>query len=305
MEEKSVRFIRTLASRSKGPVGLAMQKAMDTKSDDSKQGCPRCGGTGWRYVENTTDRRVVRCSCHFESKGRRLVESAGIPVRYARCTFSTYQTGSNNLLAKAKLEVQKWADQYPLSRVGLLLFGVSGVGKTHLACAALTVLASKGFHCLFADYRDLLKQIQNSYNPAVQATELGLLQPIFDTDVLLLDDLGAIKPSQWVWDTVSLILNNRYNNDRTTLITSNFVDGPAAGTEEANPKGREAIDERSLIQAPAENSQVGQQNRRQQRDETLGDRIGNRMRSRLFEMCRPVLVIGEDYRRKIRAAGMR
>ena len=198
------------------------------------------------------------------------------------------------MLAKAKLDVEAWAQQYPLDRNGLLLLGVSGVGKTHLAAAALKVLIKKGFHCLFVDYRDLLKQIQNSYNPAVQTTELELLQPIFDTEVVLLDDLGAIKPSQWVWDTVSLILNNRYNKDRTTLITSNFVDGPAAGTE----------DTESLDPGWEGNLDLRKKEKRN-REETLGDRIGNRMRSRLFEMCRPVLVIGHDYRRELRAANLR
>ena len=198
------------------------------------------------------------------------------------------------MLAKAKLDVETWATQYPLDRHGLLLLGLSGVGKTHLAAAALKVLIKKGFHCLFVDYQDLLKQIQNSYNPAVQTTELELLRPVFDTEVVLLDDLGAIKPSQWVWDTVSLILNNRYNNDRTTVITSNFVDGPAAGTEESESSdpGREGTIEL-------------RKKEKRNREETLGDRIGNRMRSRLFEMCRPVLVIGHDYRRELRATNLR
>ena len=78
------------------------------------------------------------------------------------------------MLAKANLDVETWAKQYPLDRHGLLLLGLSGVGKTHLAAAALKVLIKKGFHCLFVDYQELLKQIQNSYNPAVQTTELEL-----------------------------------------------------------------------------------------------------------------------------------
>jgi len=125
----------------------------------------------------------------------------------------------------------------------------------------------------------LLKQIQNSYNPSVQATELQVLQPIFDSEVLLLDDLGAVKPSEWVWDTVSLVLNTRYNDNRTTIITTNFMDGPSAVASERSEGPRRAT-----------------------REETLGDRIGERMRSRLFEMCRLVQVQGKDYRPKFRNA---
>jgi DNA replication protein DnaC len=168
--------------------------------------------------------------------------------------------------------------QYPLDQNGLIIIGPSGVGKTHLAVAALNGLIAKGFHCLFSDYRELLKQIQNSYNPSVQVTELDLLRPVFETEVVLLDDLGAVRPSEWVWDTVSIILNERYNQKRTTIITTNFLDGPSAAAEG--------------IQGP----------RRAAREETLGDRIGERMRSRLHEMCRIITLDGADFRQKFRSA---
>jgi DNA replication protein DnaC len=271
-----------------------MQKVTDTKLDRVESICSYCGGTGWKYLDKSDDKRVVRCNCYFDTQEARLLESAQIPPRYAKSSFATYRTDRNSMLAKARLDVETWAMQYPLDRHGLLLLGQSGVGKTHLAAAALKVIIKKGFHCLFVDYQDLLKQIQNSYNSAVQTTELELLRPVFDTDVVVLDDLGAIKPSQWVWDTVSLILNNRYNKDRTTLITSNFLDGPAAGIEEteaSDPAPQGALEPRGK--------------EKKNREETLGDRIGNRMRSRLFEMCRPVLVIGHDYRRELRAANLR
>jgi DNA replication protein DnaC len=110
---------------------------------------------------------------------------------------------------------------------------------------------------------------------------LEVLQPIFATEVVLLDDLGAVKPSEWVWDTVSLILNTRYNDNRTTIITSNFLDGPSAAV--------------AAVDGP----------RRAVREETLGDRIGERMRSRLFEMCRLVQVQGKDYRQRFRSNSLR
>ena len=75
----------------------------------------------------------------------------------------------------------------------------------------------------FYDYADLLKQIQDSYNPSVQATELGLLRPVFETEVLVLDDLGSVRPTEWRWDTVRLILNTRYNDNRTTIITVSYT----------------------------------------------------------------------------------
>jgi len=166
---------------------------------------------------------------------------------------------------------------------GLLIIGQIGTGKTHLAVGITKeLILNKGIQCLFYDYRELLKEIQNSYNATVQTTELDVLRPVFDTDVLILDELGAVKPTEWVWDTVSLILNTRYNNNRTTIITTNFEDQPAAGASGSISHARAST-----------------------RAETLGDRIGERMRSRLHEMCRIIKMEGEDFRQKFRSASFR
>src|SRR5690348_2463218 len=167
----------------------------------------------------------------------------------------------------------------PSGDKGLLIIGTIGTGKTHLAVGILKeLILTRGIACLFYDYRELLKEIQNSYNDSVKATELDVLRPVFETEVLVLDELGAVKPTEWVWDTVSLILNTRYNDNRTTIITSNFENKPAGALAGARGATRE---------------------------ETLGDRIGERMRSRLHEMSRIVRIDGHDFRQKFRSASFR
>ncbi len=130
-----------------------------------------------------------------------------------------------------------------------MLTGSIGVGKTHLAVGILQALVTeRGATGLFYDYRELLKQVQNSYNRQVQATELEILAPVFDAEVLVLDELGASKPTDWVWDTVAHILNTRYNDRRTTIITTNYaIAGPLApcwncprARRHARPCGRNA-----------------------------------------------------------------
>jgi len=255
-----------------------MPRSTPAKPRKDSPACPVCGGTGWKNVRSGRQRRVTRCDCALQIQEQHLRNASGIPARYLECEFQNYAADFNPGLAAAKITLEKWAEQYPLDASGLLLVGPSGVGKTHLSVAAMKRLIQKGIACLFCDYRELLKRIQNSYNPSVQATELEVLKPIFETEVVLLDDLGAVKPSEWVWDTVSLILNSRYNEKRTTLITSNYLDGPSAAAD-----GVEGA-------------------RRAAREETLGDRIGERMRSRLFEMCRLVQLNGRDYRQRFRTA---
>ncbi|HLW84608.1 MAG TPA: ATP-binding protein [Candidatus Sulfotelmatobacter sp.] len=257
--------------------------------------CPLCGGSGWKTVSAapgaplsmTKDRRVTRCDCQLEARRHTLLAAARIPKRYEHCELDNYDTdfpAANPSLAEAHFMASAFAEKYgPHGDRGLLIIGKIGTGKTHLGVGIIKkLILNKGVPCLFYDYRELLKEIQNSYNAAVQTTELDVLRPVFDTEVLVLDELGAVKPTEWVWDTVSLILNSRYNDQRTTIITTNFDDQPAASAAGSYSAARAAA-----------------------RAETLGDRIGERMRSRLHEMCRVITLDGTDFRQKYRSASFR
>lgn len=250
--------------------------------------CPICDDTGWKTVGEGSERRVTRCDCRLQGRSGRLLEQARIPRRYEHCELSNFEfEGPHRALAPARMAACRFVEEYPVEKSGLLLVGTVGVGKTHLAVGIVKELVlQKGVPCLFYDYRELLKQIQNSYNPSVDTTEMEILRPVFETEVLVLDELGAVRPTEWVWDTVSHILNTRYNDRRTTIITTNFQDlPPSKYTSEAENERSRAF--------------------RASREETLGDRIGERMRSRLHEMCRTVKVEGEDYRTKYRNASFR
>ena len=264
--------------------------------------CPLCHGTGWKPVadagpqstpqsEAKAGGRVTRCDCTLKKRTELLLEQAAIPARYEHCELREFDTkfeGCNPTLPAALLMAESFVREYPREKNGLLFIGSVGVGKTHLAVGIIRELVlQKGVPCLFCDYRELLKEIQNSYNPTVNTTEMSILRPVFEAEMLVLDELGAVKPTEWVWDTVSLILNARYNDKRTTIITTNFADQPsvmAAGPRDPTQRGQAA---RAL------------------REETLGDRIGDRMRSRLQEMCRKVVMEGGDFRQRVRSASFR
>ncbi len=245
--------------------------------------CAICGGMGMRMVERADGSRAATdCVCRIARRAARMVEQARIPQRYAHCTLEDYETqfpSADRSLGRALMQARNFVKAYPLETEGkgLLLTGSIGVGKTHLAVGMLQALISdRGAKGLFVDYRDLLKQVQNSYNKSVSATELEVLAPVFEAEVLVLDELGASKPTDWVWDTVAHILNTRYNDRRTTIITTNYAN-LEPGVAASGPKA--AV-----------------------REETLGDRIGERMRSRLQEMCVAVEVHGADFRQGVARA---
>jgi DNA replication protein DnaC len=245
--------------------------------------CSICEGAGLRIVERDGRRFAEDCVCRVTQRTQMRIRRAGIPRRYEHCTFESYETNfpsSHRSLGAALLRARKFVESYPLETdgTGLLLTGNIGVGKTHLAVGILqSLVIERGAAGLFYDYRDLLKQVQNSYNPQVRQTELEVLRPVFEAEILVLDELGAVKPTDWVWDTVAHILNTRYNDRRTTIITTNYPNHPPLGAGSGDGSMR-------------------------LREETLGDRIGERMRSRLQEMCVVVEMQGEDFRQKVKRA---
>jgi DNA replication protein DnaC len=223
------------------------------------------------------------CECQAAEREMRRLAATCIPERYRECTLDAFDPsfpGADASLAWALRTARTFVDSYPVDTAGrgLLFVGNPGLGKTHLAVGVLLRLVrERGAKGLFCDYRELLKKIQNSYNPEVKTTELELLKPVFGAEVLVLDDLGAQRPNEWVSDTVALILNTRYNDRQTTIITTNYPDLPAGG-------GARTDLERAA------------------REPTLGDRIGDRMRSRLAEMCVRVELKGDDIRQTVKRA---
>ena len=221
--------------------------------------CSSCSGTGWELV---ADKGVRPCHCRTDERRAKLFADARIPKLYSESSLQTYQPSKGNLSQlRAFNFAHTFVRDYPVVDRGILFMGSVGVGKTHLSVGIMRGLMEKGISCRFYEYRSLLKEIQNSYNPNTNASEMDILAPIIECEVIVMDELGAAKPSEWVQDIIGLIINARYNEKRFTILTTNYIDDRQSSVEE-----------------------------------TLGDRIGARLRSRLYQMCKTVQMDGEDYR---------
>jgi DNA replication protein DnaC len=235
-------------------------------AEDKKLECDLCGGTGWVVKEEKDNlTKVVRCHCFYDRHREELLRRARVPAKFSEASFDNFATKGKPYLDRAKKLSQEFVDHYPRIDKGLLFLGAIGVGKTHLLISIIsTLIEEKGVSCLYYDYRDLLRQVQESFNPLSGTSQFTVLDPVLKVELLALDDLGAQRPTGWVRDTIAYIINYRYNENLITLAASNYPDT-------SEDKG----------------------------EETLEMRIGASIRSRLLEMCRPVEIKAEDYREKL------
>lgn len=228
--------------------------------------CEKCGGSGWKIVQGNSVSGAERCGCAGIRSSELLEGKANIPETYRNASLENFKLPRDNSIAQSQLAsvllvVRAFIRDFPVgNRQGLLFVGDTGTGKTHLAVSALRGTMQKGFGGLFFDYQELLENIRGGFNHE-SGVSREAYQFALDAEVLLLDDLGAHRVTDFVEDTVTSIITYRCNNRKPLIVTTNLEDRDMTG-----PASKGAIEVRP----------------------TLTSRIGERARSRLFEMCKVV-----------------
>lgn len=245
------------------------------------ENCTTCRGSGWYVrVDGNVETAVPCPDCRPQSRLAKLLESAQIPPRYFDRGFDVYNAAGNPLQERALCRAVDYVEAFPNVPRGLLFVGESGVGKTHLSVAILkTLIEEKAITGRFVDESELLRRLQYSYSPETPETEREVLLPLMNADLLVWDDLGVGRPTEWASETIRMVLNYRYTYNKQTILSTNLPLAPEPKRQSAN----------SILTDRA-------------RENTLSERIGAHLFSRLMEMCEIVEIEGPDARKEIHKA---
>ncbi|MEL6347523.1 MAG: ATP-binding protein [Myxococcota bacterium] len=234
--------------------------------------CLRCGGSGRITITRGDDIVVGRCRCQMLPDRIRLFNRANIPARHANSSFMSFDKSADGVMP-GFFAAMSWVQDFSPGEEnqGMIFWGSVGRGKTHLLIATLRQLVFEhGVAVRFVEFSRLLSILKEGYSAG--RSDTPVLEDLSQVPVLGIDEIGKGRLSEWELTIIDEVVSRRYNAMSCILGSTNYSPAVPSGNPPAN-----------LAVAEFEK-------------QTLGDRVGHRVFSRLQQMCIFVQARGNDYR---------
>jgi len=264
------------------PAGSTVEAAVCECSER----CRTCGDARYLFERDAAAREIARmCDCERRRVRVRLYNEARVPAKYADAVLNERYRDRHNQEAFHTLRL--FLSEYQRGHKGLLVMGPPGTGKTWLVAAFIRELVFQhGVPVVFRDFFHLLSDLRSGYSN--DTPESQLIDPLVAVEVLVIDELGKGRNTPWEQNILDVIISQRYNNRKTTIFTSNYTDSRRTTLAESfRPKDAPSARREEL-----------------EIKDTLPERVGSRIYSRLKEMCDFIPLVGPDRRDLEGTAGL-
>ena len=205
----------------------------NTRTDDEERGCQLgvCDGTGWIALEDNT---AAPCECRKLRVGRAASSGmgTGVPKRFRGVSFDRKPVCDLDpyVLRPIRTYVDR-VEQNVAEGRGLWFAGDVGTGKTSLAMLVSLAAERVGHSVAIYPVTRLLAEIKDTYDSQSGGNYMRLFRRLCAVDVLQLDDLGAEKPTDWVREQLYSIVNERWQDQRSIVVTTNLTDPDQLGEQ--------------------------------------------------------------------------